>query len=102
MRAALSAGANNWNGGEIYGTPERNSLHLLNEYFTKYPGDAEKVVVSIKGGIVPGEFRPDGSKAGIQRSIDQCLKVLDGKKSLDLFEMVSLKRLVCASICEEV
>ncbi|KAH7388811.1 NADP-dependent oxidoreductase domain-containing protein [Pyrenochaeta sp. MPI-SDFR-AT-0127] len=86
MRAALSRGANNWNGGELYGSPERNSLHLLNEYFTKYPNDAEKVVLSIKGGLVPGQMRPDGSKAGVQRSIDECLKQLDGKKFLDLFE----------------
>jgi pyridoxine 4-dehydrogenase len=86
MRTALSLNANNWNGGELYGSPERNSLHLLNEYFTKYPGDAEKVVLSIKGGLVPGSFTPDGSKKGIQRTIDECLKVLDGKKSLDLFE----------------
>ncbi|KAJ4367520.1 hypothetical protein N0V83_007103 [Neocucurbitaria cava] len=86
MRTALSLGSNNWNGGELYGSPERNSLHLLNEYFTKYPGDADKVVLSIKGGLVPGQFKPDGSKAGVQRSIDECLKQLDGKKSLDLFE----------------
>lgn len=86
MRSALSFGANNWNGGELYGSPERNSLHLLNEYFTKYPGDADKVVLSIKGGLKPGQMEPDGSKAGVQRSIDECLKVLDGKKFLDLFE----------------
>jgi pyridoxine 4-dehydrogenase len=86
MRTALSLGANNWNGGELYGTPERNSLHLLNEYFTKYPEDAEKVVLSIKGGLVPGQLKPDGSEAGVKRSIDECLKVLDGKKFLDLFE----------------
>lgn len=86
MRTALSLGANAWNGGELYGSPERNSLHLLNEYFTKYPEDAEKVVLSIKGGLVPGQMRPDGSEEGVKRSIDECLKVLDGKKSLDLFE----------------
>lgn len=86
MRTALSLGANNWNGGELYGSPERNSLHLLNEYFTKYPGDADKIVLSIKGGLKPGQMEPDGSKTGVQRSIDECLKVLDGKKFLDLFE----------------
>lgn len=86
MRTALSLGANNWNGGELYGSPERNSLHLLNEYFTKYPEDADKIVLSIKGGLAAGEMRPDGSKKNIQRSIDECLRVLDGKKSLDLFE----------------
>lgn len=86
MRTALALGANAWNGGEIYGTPQRNSLHLLNEYFTKWPEDAEKVVLSIKGGVVPGGLQPDGSKANVTRSIEECLAVLDGKKFLDLFE----------------
>ncbi|KAK4986313.1 hypothetical protein LTR66_007905 [Elasticomyces elasticus] len=86
MRAALSSGANFWNGGELYGSPERNSLHLLNEYFTKYPSDAEKVVLSIKGGLKRGAMVPDGGEQNVKRSVDECLKVLDGKKSLDIFE----------------
>ncbi|KAL5114675.1 hypothetical protein ACEQ8H_007408 [Pleosporales sp. CAS-2024a] len=86
MKTALRHGSNNWNGGEFYGTPERNSLHLLNEYFTKYPEDADKVVLSIKGGGVPGSPEPDGSKKNIERSINECLRLLDGKKFLDLFE----------------
>jgi pyridoxine 4-dehydrogenase len=86
MKTACNKGAYFWNGGELYGSPERNSLHLLNEYFTKYPGDAEKVVLSIKGGLKRGQMMPDGSKENIDRSIGECLKVLDGRKSLDLFE----------------
>lgn len=86
MKAALANGSNFWNGGEIYGNPQRNSLHLLNEYFTKYPGDANKVVISIKGGLKPGEMAPDGSPENTRRSIEECLKVLDGKKKLDLWE----------------
>ena len=86
MRAALSTGANFWDGGEFYGTPERNSLHLLNEYFTEYPKDAEKVVLSIKGGMVPGQLKPDGSAENTRRSIEECLRVLDGKKKLDIWE----------------
>ena len=39
MKTALDAGCNFWNGGEVYGTPEYNSLHLLKAYFTKYPED---------------------------------------------------------------
>jgi len=85
MRRALALGANSWNGGEIYGTPEKNSLHLLSEYFTKYPEDADKVILSIKGGM--SDHGLDGSEQNIRRSIDECLKLLDGKKSLDLFEM---------------
>lgn len=90
MRVSLATGANFWNGGELYGTPERNSLHLLNEYFTKYPEDAEKVVLSIKGGLVPGEMRPDGSEKNVRRSVDECVRVLDGKKTVDIFECARL------------
>jgi aryl-alcohol dehydrogenase-like predicted oxidoreductase len=43
-------------------------------------------VLSIKGGMSATEMAIDGSKANIQRSIDECLRVLDGKKFLDLFE----------------
>lgn len=85
MRTALSHGANFWNGGEFYGTTEYNSLHLLSSYFEKYPADAEKVVLSIKGGLGPNMV-PDGSEAGVRRSVDACLAGLGGKKKLDIFE----------------
>ncbi|KAF2495801.1 Aldo/keto reductase [Lophium mytilinum] len=90
MRAALAHGANFWNGGEIYGSPERNSLQLLNEYFTEYPADAKQVVLSIKGGLIPGQMAPDSSAGNVKRSIDECLRWLDGKKTLDLFECARL------------
>ena len=90
MRTSLASGTVTWNGGEFYGTPERNSLHLLNEYFTKYPGDADKVVLSIKGGAAPGQIVPDSTRANVARSIDESLKLLDGKKFLDLFECARL------------
>lgn len=86
MRTALEHGSNLWNGGEFYGSQDRNSLHLLNEYFTKFPGDAKKVVVSIKGGMKPGQMIPDGSAENVSRSIDECLRLLDRKKFLDIFE----------------
>lgn len=86
MREALRQGSNFWNAGEIYGSPTRNSLHLLNEYFTRYPEDADKVVLSVKGAFKPGQPVIDGSKENVTRSIEECLKVLDGKKFLDIFE----------------
>ncbi|OAP60718.1 hypothetical protein AYL99_05720 [Fonsecaea erecta] len=90
METALSQGANFWNGGELYGKPERHSCHLLNEYFKLHPEDADKVVLSIKGGLVPGQLKPDGSAANIRRSVEDCLKVLDGTKSIDIFECARL------------
>ena len=84
MKAALDHGANAWNGGEFYGTTEYNSMHLLASYFRKYPDDAEKVVLSIKGGL--RGMVPDGGEENVRRSVDYCIEKLEGKKKLDIFE----------------
>lgn len=60
MHAALTSGCNLWNGGEIYGTPDNNSLTLLKNYNTLYPEDADRVVLNIKGATRPG-LQSDGS-----------------------------------------
>lgn len=86
MKHALQKGANFWNGGEFYGPPERNSLVLLQQYFTKYPEDAAKVVLSIKGGGKPPTPMPDGSEANVRRSVEDSLKQLGGTKTIDIFE----------------
>ncbi|PGH15555.1 hypothetical protein AJ79_02337 [Helicocarpus griseus UAMH5409] len=90
MNTALSLGANFWNGGELYGPPEHNSLHILRNYFAKHPEAADKVVLSIKGGLKPGQLVPDGSEENLRRSVEECLKVLDGTKELDIFECARL------------
>lgn len=86
LNKTLELGANFWNGGELYGTPEYNSLHLLNQYFTNHPQNTDKVVLSIKGGLKVGQLIPDGSEENIRRSVDNCLRLLDGKKKIDIFE----------------
>lgn len=86
MKAALSTGANFWNGGQFYGTPDRNSLHLLRDYFTEYPEDAEKVVLSMKAGLTK-DRTPDGSPKFVRECVDECLKVLPPSlKKIDIFE----------------
>jgi pyridoxine 4-dehydrogenase len=86
MHASLANGCNFWNGGEIYGPPSYNSMILLERYFAKYPEDAEKVVLSIKGGINMALFTPDGSPEGIRRSLDNILEKLGGRVKVDVFE----------------
>ncbi|KAI2616466.1 putative aldo/keto reductase [Hypoxylon sp. NC1633] len=85
MKAALKNGMNFWNGGEFYGKPEYNSLVLLERYFAKYPEDADKVVLSIKGGMT-ADFRTDGSPENTRRSLDTCISQLKGRKKIDIFE----------------
>ncbi|KAF7884330.1 uncharacterized protein EAF02_004666 [Botrytis sinoallii] len=86
LKAALDKGCNFWNGGQFYGTPEYNSLTICAAYFEKYPEDADKVVLSIKGGINLEKFVPDGSPEGVRKSVDTCLALLKGKKKIDIFE----------------
>ena len=85
MRAALSAGCDLWDGGEFYGTPDLNSLTLLRKYFTKYPEDAEKVILNIKGALKP-DMTPDGSPEYVRQSVEHCLEMLGGKGRIDMFE----------------
>ncbi|GAM39621.1 hypothetical protein TCE0_034r11321 [Talaromyces pinophilus] len=72
--------------GESYGTPDYNSLVLLERYFEKYSDDADKVVLSIKGGMNPKTGRPDGSPDNSRRTLDDSLAQLKGRKKLNLFE----------------
>ncbi|KAG5660819.1 hypothetical protein KAF25_002462 [Fusarium avenaceum] len=85
MRAAINSNMNFWNGGDFYGTPEVNSITLLAAYFEKYPEDADKVVLSIKGGLRP-DMQLDGSPEYIRKSLDSTLAQLKGRKKLDIFE----------------
>jgi pyridoxine 4-dehydrogenase len=87
MKKALSLKVNFWNAGEFYGAPDPTlNLQLINRYFTKYPEDADKVVLSVKGGLRLENLTADGSPEGVRRSIDNILRILDGKKHLDIFE----------------
>lgn len=61
----------------------------MNAYFTKYPEDTDKVILCIKSGVNPHNLmEPQQDHEGIRMCIERCLKVLDGKKKLDLFEVV--------------
>lgn len=64
----------------------------MERYFTKYPEDASKVVLSIKGGL--NNMTPDGSPENVRKSVDNCLSLLKGKKSIDIFEMARVDKKV--------
>ncbi|PWY89696.1 aldo/keto reductase [Aspergillus sclerotioniger CBS 115572] len=68
----------------MYGPPDANSLHLLSYYFTQYPEDSNKVIISIKGAAGPDG--PDGSPENVRASVENCLKILDGKVFISIFE----------------
>jgi pyridoxine 4-dehydrogenase len=79
----LDNGANFWSAAEYYGTPTANSLHLLNHYFSTYPEDSGKVILSIKGAL--SRAGPDNSPESIRNSVNNFLEVLDGKAFLDIY-----------------
>ncbi|KAI0143719.1 Aldo/keto reductase [Xylariaceae sp. FL1272] len=86
LKAALQAGVHVWNAADFYGTPEYNSLHLMNLYFTKYPEDANRVLLMVKGGIKDMKtYSVDCSAEGMRRSFESVNKILDGKKTIDVF-----------------
>jgi pyridoxine 4-dehydrogenase len=72
--------------GLFYGTRDHNSLHLIKAYFDKYPEDADKVVLSIKGAFDVEKRIPDASPEGIWSSVAEALRILDGVKKIDVFE----------------
>ncbi|KAI0429238.1 NADP-dependent oxidoreductase domain-containing protein [Xylaria sp. FL1042] len=86
IKAALDSGANFLNGGEFYGTPEDNSLTLLKQYFEKYPEDANKVVIGIKGGL-RFPMAVDNSPEYTRESIENCLNLIGDKGKIDMWEM---------------
>jgi pyridoxine 4-dehydrogenase len=55
-------------------------------YFQKYPEDADKVVLCVKGafGLQTG---PIGSPEGIRAAVEEAIQVLGGTKKIDVFEM---------------
>lgn len=60
-------------------------MTLLKAYFTKYPEDADKITIVIKGGADVETMRPDGSVEGTRRSIENIIAQLGGTKKLDLW-----------------
>lgn len=61
-------------------------MHLLNAYFTQYPEDAAKVFVSVKGCFDMSAAKSLNDEEGVQASINNCLRILDGKCRIDLFQ----------------
>ncbi|KAH8883995.1 aldo/keto reductase [Thozetella sp. PMI_491] len=86
LRASLENGCNFWNAGTFYGPNETNSLVLLERYFAKYPEDASKVVLSVKGCYNAAVHQAECSPESIRASINGALEQLKGRKKIDIWE----------------
>ncbi|KXT14432.1 hypothetical protein AC579_8374 [Pseudocercospora musae] len=90
LKEALKHGANFWNGGWIYGTPDWNSLHFFREYFEKFPDDVDKVVISIKGCFDMRSGTANADRESVRQAIEKCLELADGKFKIDVFQAARL------------
>ncbi|KAL3250619.1 hypothetical protein ABHI18_011092, partial [Aspergillus niger] len=89
LRAAADADCLVWNAGEFYGTPTYNSLVLLGHFFAKYPEYADKVLLNVKGALLPA-MAPCGDPEHIRKSVGTCLAQLGGHGQIDMYEMARI------------
>ncbi|KAJ6456161.1 aldo/keto reductase [Mycena sanguinolenta] len=85
---ALPPGAKMFlNSGEFYAMDmQTGNLEMLARFFEKHPGYAEKVFLSVKGGINVALRGPDNSEKNLRSSVDNILRALGPHKKLDLYE----------------
>ncbi len=60
-------------------------LSLLRRYFQKYPEDAAKVTLFIRGCFDLTTTAPACTRAGVRASWEECSRILSGIKSIDVF-----------------
>ncbi|MCJ1270888.1 Pyridoxine 4-dehydrogenase [Lobaria immixta] len=76
-------------------------MHLLAKCFAEYPEHAKNIVLAIKGGINK-QGRPDGTREDARRSVDNVIRTLDGKMTLDIFEYARVDETTIAALAEYV
>ncbi|KAK3397619.1 NADP-dependent oxidoreductase domain-containing protein [Sordaria brevicollis] len=86
IKAALDAGCNYFNGGEFYGPPDHNSLTVLKRYYDKYPEDVDRILLNVKGCMLPGLVGCASSPEGVRDSIENSVRMIGGKGRIDQFE----------------
>ncbi|KAF2864684.1 NADP-dependent oxidoreductase domain-containing protein [Massariosphaeria phaeospora] len=89
LRTAADLGCLCFNAGEFYGHPLYNSLTLLHRFWAKYPQYADRVLVNVKGAMLP-TFAPSGDSAVIRKSVENCLSQLEGRGKIDMFELARI------------
>jgi pyridoxine 4-dehydrogenase len=88
MKASIDAGVTFWNAGSFYNFPDNPyaNLKLIARYFTKYPEDAPKIVLSVKTCVNPAGLGVELKPEQIREHIDAVLKELDGKVRVGILE----------------
>ena len=58
---------------------------MLKRYYDKYPEDVDKILLNVKGCMLPG-LLADSSPEGVRASIENCVRMIGGKGRIDQFE----------------
>jgi pyridoxine 4-dehydrogenase len=75
MKAALNNGATLWSSADFYGTSDpMANVKLVKRYFEKYPEDADKVTLFVKGCTDPKTLAPNNSAAYTRASVENILR----------------------------
>lgn len=88
MKEAINHGATFWNSGTFYNLPGNHlaNLKLIRRYFDKYPEDAAKVTLSVKGCFDETTFKNLSDPKDIRASVDETLEALGGVIKVHIFE----------------
>ncbi|KAK7463529.1 hypothetical protein VKT23_006877 [Stygiomarasmius scandens] len=62
------------------------NLEMLSRFFARYPEYADRIFLSVKGGVDPAKQGPDGSLEYLRMSVERSIKALGPLKQIDLFE----------------
>lgn len=62
------------------------NLQLRSDFVTQHLEKAEDVVVATEGGIDIDQYVPDVREMAMRRSANECARVFDGKKTINVFK----------------
>ena len=86
LSAAIDNGVVFWSTAEFYGMPDpTEGLQLVRRYFEAHPENKDKVTLFVKGCSDLKTMAPTNTRDGVRQSAANCLAVLGGAKSIDVF-----------------
>ncbi|OCF43190.1 pyridoxal reductase [Kwoniella heveanensis CBS 569] len=89
MKAAADAGATCWSTATFYG-PDFANIHLIANFFKKYPEYKDKIVLVIKGGADYTTIAPKGDDIDFVRKELKHVQSILGDKTIDVFSYARL------------
>ncbi|KAL3235105.1 hypothetical protein RNJ44_02893 [Nakaseomyces bracarensis] len=81
-----------FNVGEFYGA-DRVNLHLVRDFFKKYPDLREHVIISCKGAMNNADLSPKGKYDDVVASVEACCEAIGG--FIEVFEPARMDMSLC-------